>query len=47
MTGRRRAPHPLVTLAGLCVLLAVVGAGATGAGFCLAWFSDLVFGVKP
>jgi hypothetical protein len=36
----------LSTLAGLVAVLVLVGAFASGAGFCLAWASDLVLGVK-
>lgn len=42
-----RRPHPLVTVLGLAALLAIVGAAFVPVEFCLAWVSDVVFGVKP
>ena len=45
--GAKKAPHPLLTLIGLALMLALVGAGAWAAGFCVAWVSDVAFGVKP
>lgn len=43
----RRRPHPLVTLAGWIVIGLVLGAVFWAVGFCLAWVSDVVFGIKP
>jgi len=40
-------PHPVATAAGLAVLRVIVAVAMMPIGFCLAWVSDTVFGVKP
>lgn len=42
----RRAPHPLVTLAGWIVVGFVVGWVLYGVGSAIAW-TDMTWGVKP